>query len=598
MTRREQSLGVVAISLLIGISHGIAYGVEGGNQLVYLPPGLRLVDPGFLARDWWASETTVYHVAISYLIAVLEWAHLLPWAAAAANIVLAAATYWYAFRLIRRLSDDNAFIVWIIFIFLFVGIARSQSVAATYLFDAELQASSIASFATVLALYLFVSGRMLVSGLALAVAGLFHANFLILGILCFGLAHLFLGWRSLIRRSLLQLGPSLIVLAAHVPLILTVSGHDLAPDMRAEAQRLIIEVAAPHHYQPRLFLTHFIPLIGWNVIALAALMFLARGQKKYRHFLAIYASFLIVITIGTLLTTVVFIDFVSRLFVWRIAPFALFCAHMIIAIAAGHVLFDRGLGVTGRVVGPTLWAGGIGIAVIVVYLAVQRSVFDPRVWVGMIGLIGLISAWWWGRTDPIDSAGRRHRMMIGLVLLVGLVILRVPNIIAISDSGISVTRNFNLVGTAAMDRARIDLYRWARTTAPDSRFLVPPMLSGFRLHAGRAVYVDWKGRPFRPDELIEWHRRIVSITGLERWRHLEELDAAYDTLHDVQIRAIVDTNNIRYVVLDKAAKNGRSLGDVVFENDEFLVIRIAAGVAVNVRLGQGETGVFALRPAG
>jgi hypothetical protein len=578
----EQSFCVGIISLLIGISYGIAYGMENGNQLVYLPPGLRLIDPRFLQQDWWASETSVYHISFTYLIALLQWLHLLPWAAAVGNILLISASYGYIFRLVQSFAKENAFTVWIIFVFIFLGIARSQSVAASYLFDAELQASSVASFATVLALYLFVAGRPLGSGIALAAAGLFHANFLILGILCFGLAQLFLGWRSLIRRGVCQLLPSLLVLAVHVPLILMISGNDLPPEMRAEAQRLIIEVAAPYHYQPRGFLVDFIPLIGWNIVALAVLRTLPGSNEKRKNFIAIYLSLLLVITVGTLLTTVVMIDFVSRLFVWRFAPFLLICAHMIISFPVARFLMS-GPARRSVWVGKSLfWTAGLGFALTVILLATRWSLSNPRVWVVLMGLSGLVLAGWWVSVANGNAERARHRSgILILYLSVGLLILRIPNVIAATHDGLTVTRNFNLLAVPPGDRSRIELYRWARTTEPESRFLIPPMLSGFRLHAGRAVYVDWKGRPFRPDELIEWHRRIKSITGLDRWRSWSELDEAYDRLSDAQIQSIASTYKIRYVILDKAATGGRTLGKVVFENDAYVVVRIADGAAFN-----------------
>jgi len=58
---------------------------------------------------------------------------------------------------------------------------------------------------------------------------------------------------------------------------------------------------------------------------------------------------------------------------------------------------------------------------------------------------------------------------------------------------------------------------WCRNNLPpDARLLVPPNSSAFRLHARRAVVVDYKCFPFAPAEVIEWRRRMLDISGLPR----------------------------------------------------------------------------------
>jgi hypothetical protein len=567
-------IAIAVISILIGISYGLAYGVEYGNQLVYLPPGLILGHPDFLAGDWWATETSFYHLAFARLISILDWLRLLPWGLAIANVLIIALAYWFTFKLVHYLTHRRAFAVWSIFLFLFLGMSRSHSVAATYLFDAEFQPSSIATCMFVLALYYFVAGRMLISGIALAVAGLFHANFLLLGILCFGIAQLIVNWRLAVQCGIPLLGPSLLVLATQIPIILTISGLDLPPDVRAEAQRLLVEVAAPHHYQPRRFLTEFAPLIGWSAAGVACLMMIWKDDGRFRRFAAIYSSFLIILVVGTLLTTVVFVGFVSRLFVWRMAPFALMCGQLTIAIAAGHLIFDGAIERRRHASTFLLKIAGLGMAAPLAYYARRLFIGDLTVAIFAIVFSALAMTWYIRRKSEIRADGsQRASAVVIVVAIAGLAILQIPNSFVYSNGTISPARNFNLLGIPAADRARNDLYRWARTeTAPESRFLIPPTLSGFRLHAERPVFVDWKGRPLRPDELVEWHRRIGLITGLRRWENWGKLDVAYDALNDDRIRSISKTFNIRYVVFRKTAGQGRCLENVVFENDKYFVV--------------------------
>ena len=53
-------------------------------------------------------------------------------------------------------------------------------------------------------------------------------------------------------------------------------------------------------------------------------------------------------------------------------------------------------------------------------------------------------------------------------------------------------------------------------TPPDAVFLVPPRWPHWRLHAERAVVVDWKGFPFRDREMRAWHDRYVAVFDVER----------------------------------------------------------------------------------
>lgn len=579
-TRFEQDSTryVVVISVLLGVSFGVAFAPEGSNQLVYVARGLRLLDPNFLRVDWWAAETTGYHPAFSYLVAGLEYLGLLPWSLAIANIVLVAATGWITYELIRMFDQRRPFTVWLVFLVLFIGVVGGRSVAGSYLYDESLQASTISTFATVAAILLFVQNRILYSGLLLAVAGLFHANFLVLGFPVFGIAHLLLRKPGLIRRSLLQLTPLALVLAVDLPMILDVSGLDLPANFRAEANRLIIEVAAPYHYQPRSFLTEFFPLVGWQIAAVSVLGMLPGDPWPRRNFVAIYLALLSVVGIGTILTTVVSIDAVARLFVWRMAPFLEMCAHIAIALAVVRLFCEdpaevRAFCTRGRSIG-----FGLGTAMVLAFFLRRMPAYDPRLWVSLVGAGALAVAWLRVRYNrPMRVAVLSSRGM-PVMLAFALMVTRVPAFLTDSDGTLALSPKFNLIYMSEADRARMELYRWARTTPQESRFLIPPVLSGFRLHARRAVVVDWKGRPFRPNELLEWHRRIIATSGLARWRRLDELDLAYDRRSDMEILNVVRSYKVDFIVLDRRAGVHPAFGRPVFENTLFRVYRAPAAL--------------------
>ncbi len=64
-----------------------------------------------------------------------------------------------------------------------------------------------------------------------------------------------------------------------------------------------------------------------------------------------------------------------------------------------------------------------------------------------------------------------------------------------------------------------------QNTPPGSVILIPPLLEGTRLHANRAVVVNFKCAPVFASQLQEWSDRMSAITGLDatRARHVSSM---------------------------------------------------------------------------
>src|SRR5439155_233795 len=99
-----------------------------------------------------------------------------------------------------------------------------RSMAGSYLWGGYLQPSLLATAGWLIALAAYVRGRVLIAGLALAVSGLVHANFLVLGIGMFALAELIAGGGRPSRRLIWLLAPQLVALAILSPDLVT-SAH-------------------------------------------------------------------------------------------------------------------------------------------------------------------------------------------------------------------------------------------------------------------------------------------------------------------------------------------------------------------------------------
>src|SRR5262249_37660569 len=145
-----------------------------------------------------------YHVRFSMLVALADRLGNLPWLLAVGNVLAVAASLALVLRAFRTLDRHRALVGWLVAVLLFFVVERTQAVAGSYFFSPSLQSSPLAPVAHLAALVLFLEARYLASGVCLAVAGLFHVNFLILGFPFLGVAHLFLGRTGLLSRLLRQ----------------------------------------------------------------------------------------------------------------------------------------------------------------------------------------------------------------------------------------------------------------------------------------------------------------------------------------------------------------------------------------------------------
>src|SRR5262249_33542608 len=195
--RTTHVLGVI-FSFLIALSFGFSYG-NVGNQFSYYPHALNHLSPDFLAYDWLVQETTPYNVRFEWIVWLTHALGSVPWWSAILNLVLVTAGICVIYRIGLAYTQQWALVTFLI-VLLFVMIDRTQSVGMSYLFGEGLQPSTLASVAWLASILWFLSGRIQLSGVSLALGGFFHANFLILGIGMFSLAHLALCRDALFRR--------------------------------------------------------------------------------------------------------------------------------------------------------------------------------------------------------------------------------------------------------------------------------------------------------------------------------------------------------------------------------------------------------------
>jgi hypothetical protein len=544
-------VGLILALLVAGADFGLNYGIS--NQNVYLLAGLRALRPDLLSHDWLASQTYLIHPVFSALIPMLARIGPLPLLTVIINVLIVSGSL-LAFRTVfRGLDARSATAATLLLAAAFLA-QRTRSVGVTYLFNNFLQPSSFAVCGMLLAIVCFLRGRYLASGILLALGAAFHDSYLVLGIMVFGLAHLMLGWKGLIKRGLMQLVPAGLVLLKELPVLLTV-----AKDPQREASFYIFEqVRAPHHHYPLSFLGDYLHYIAWMLLALAAASALeARQNPILRRLWSLQAVLVGILAVCTLLTTVVFIPQVSMLFLTRTAPFSVLLAEVVVI----HAILSKFTGRPVELAAPwppwRNWLWSVGLALPLLRAAIHKPTADDLV-LPILLLVGTLVYLGWRRRArsviPSDTTASRFATWLSAPVLAAFLVVSVSQSTLIHG-----------VGTPAEK----ELYAWARTTDPASVFVIPPDMEDFRLQSERAVVVDWKASPVLASEILEWYRRIGRISGDSAVGGLDQAIAGYAKLTAEALASISRDYGANYAVFrtPRADTSG-----VVYRNHDFLVL--------------------------
>ncbi len=566
-TRRQLTdalrwLIAAACAAAFALTFGLNYGVD--NQVTYFLSALRHNDPSVLARDWYAAEATHYHPVITQLVAPLIRWWPSGWAIAILQVVVVVGGClgWHA--VCRRLINhrNSALFAYVLILGL-LSATHTLSAGISYIFNEAFQPSAMGSLGLLLSVPFFVSGRWLASGVALGISGLFHANFLVLNVATFGLAHLTLGGdlRTIARRLTLQLGPSLPALAIlAMPMLATAGGEHAA-----EARRILFEIRSPHHYTPKAFQHDFIPLAAWTMLGVASARLLYQGRALAR-LMRLLLALAAVVWLGTLLTSWSYNTRIAQLFVWRLAPFldligqTTFCLALVRVAQRPHVLrqiewgdwvlilvgvfaVGSAYGLRGRPLVTETLLVGVAVGVVGVGLSLTgRRFLAKRVlgWIlsaaigaGALGVLAYGTYPWLDDLKPRSSLLRNH---------------------------------------APHDQ---QLYDWvADNTNEDALFLTPPTHQSFRFDTQRAIVVDWKCTPMLPDEVVEWFSRLEDVSGktIKTYRDLR----GYEQLDPQRVERLQHAYGFDYVLTSSRARSRLKGLRQVFSNARWTVFDVRA----------------------
>ena len=547
---------IVVVSLIAALSFGLTYGDYISNHPVYLLEGLRLTQPGFLAKDWFTTETAQYHQRFTWLVVALKSIGALEWGLAMIHTAVVATSLLLMAVILRLLDPARYIYAWLAFVLIFVAVDETKSVAASYLFTPALQPSGISALGYLGAICFFMRRSYWLSGLCLTLAGLFHTNYLVLGFLFFGLAHLVLGWSQIIKRGVAQFSLPLLLFAVELPNIIGTMGLELPQELRAEAARIFLSNLA-QHYLPATFWPSFIPLIGWHIAGAAFFVGTNKRTQSFQQFWALHLGLLILITTATVFSSLVFIETIARLFVLRISPFSLMFAQMLVALALARMWLGYDRETYATLVRPRLLIASFGLTLVIAYEWATEGLSHTNTL-----LYGLVLALMWlayfGK-EWISGLFLQWRVRDKTQLMAVLIVALFLGFLAIQSD--FKPRVFSLVCQTCANQTEMELYDWVKTsTADDALILIPHRLRGMRLFGERAVVVDAKAIPYDPVNLKEWNTRM----GLVR-RYFDGQDQS-------QLWAILSAYQPDYIVFDKRRKH-QPTGSIVFENQRFQVTR-------------------------
>lgn len=573
--RRLGILLVLLVSVYYGLSLGFHYGVS--NQNSYLLGPLHQYDSSLLKNDWITTHSTNQHQLFSIIAVPLFQLSSSGWGFAIINVLAAAVAAMIVYGILVTFQDRLGALVAFMLVIAMMSFTNTSSLSGSYMLRDYFQPSTLGALGLLIALMFFVRHQFAYSGLALAVGGLFHANYLVLGIAVFSIAHLLLAAKRPVFRLAIQLLFPLLAMLYFLPFLWE---RAMAPDEIASARDTFLLIRAPHHYDPVFFKRQFIPFLSW-VLAGAGAFWIQ--ILRYKNSLALRAigawvvACLMLIAVGTILTTVVYLPKVAQIQPWRIAPFVeMLCQAMLGTLVASELL-NRCQTLPRW--GFALMASGL----LVLCFKLRLRMISSHDWLCPLVLIGPVACGClrWSKVARIMTPSRLCRAAIPFGLLV-LVLASGSDFMRIANSPL-------IQGRTQLPED--ELYAWARKHSDkDALFITPPLLQGFRLHARRAIVADWKTPPGGSSELIEWIERLKMVCGIPEILNTAALGEGYRCMDADRLTRLTNKYHADYVVLETEQSNQTLRDDfsVVFENREYLILATQRATSLDLTAKQDD----------
>lgn len=518
---RGHAGAVLAILLGVGITlclRGYRFGES--NHAVYLLAAIRQSDPSLLANDWWTNSTLQYHYAFNFLSAILLRLNLMAPAFLLGYLGLALLQHVAWYRLTLALGGTRA--TYLVSVVMFYVLAAGLGLGAYhFLQDSAFLPSNISNVAMLWGLYAWVRGRWAGAGAWLGVAGLYHINHALMGLGLWGA----LSAIECIRRGRLGsrwwIGSIVLVMLsapAIIPAVRTVLERSGTIPLH-EFVDLFVRLRHPHHFHP----------LSWHwslwlmFTAPFPLAFVAARQVTRTGGTAEMARAIEMFLVIAAVTSIALIGagvwfFSETLVQLNLYRFSIYLKLLGCIGAAMWVATNRSTQVHAAPDNSTLTRPR----------SRRRFIVPGIIYALILIALPIIAAL--GKHTPAGELLARNVLPAGLAILLSgaaLACAAAPP----PRRGWSAAASIAVIVLIAALWSRLGLWagaaqsdpgdyvalaRWAAQYTPrDAVFVVPPNEQTFRVHARRAIVVNFKNVPQLSAELPEWRDRLKAVLALD-----------------------------------------------------------------------------------
>lgn len=359
--------------------------------------------------------------------------------------------------------------------------------AGQYVLGPMLQPSAFGVL-LVLSLCLFARGQSVLAVACSALGAVCHSTYLLPAALL-TVGYMGVLWREKQVRQALLLGGLALAMVAPALVYNAVTFWPTTPEKFAEAQRLLVHFRIPHHTLPQLWFDEIAGAqVGWMALGIV----LVRGS---RLFLVLVIVFVLACAL-TVIQVVSGSDALALLFPWRISVIVLPVATTIILSRVVLLCADH-------LPAAWVWAGSAALLAVTV--------------VGGVVIMALGLAYQ-ERDEELDLMAhvKAHHAPGDLFLLP----VPIPNL------------KESVRGAAKSD------FRPLPALQASTQF-IPVNLQRFRLYTGAPIYVDFKSIPYRDEDVLEWHERLLLNEKFHEKLKAGQLSSVLPELRTVGITHIV-----------------------------------------------------------
>ena len=332
-----------------------------------------------------------------------------------------------------------------------------SGVAGQYILGAMFQPSNFGVF-LLLGLSLFLIEKHISATVFTCLAGILHTTYLLSGAFIILGFQLYLVLDGKVKKAVL-IGLLALLLVAPSVIYAASNFQPSTSEGFKEAQEFLVKFRLPHHCLPGLWLDWIACLqIVWIMFSI----FLLRNQKELTVILVpfLLGALLTVLQVTTQSNTL------ALLFPWRISAVLVPLATMVI-LAESMVLLNPFISNLKALL-PSI--------IVMVTLALL-GIAIPALKVGFV-------------INETENAILAHIKTNKTVDDLYLIPVNVPNLAATTRGSLS--SDFKPIGK--------------KTT--DSR-IVPIEMQRFRLYAQAPLFIDFKSIPYKDEDVLEWHRRLL-----------------------------------------------------------------------------------------